>query len=119
MARMLRTSPRTQFCGGAPQSDDGVSVGRAVRFADGCRQHRVSAGRSAGFDARKISTRTSDKLAQVLEVESVLDKLPGELSTGMRRAVAIARALAQNPEAILYDEPTTMVDPIMARTWAT
>jgi phospholipid/cholesterol/gamma-HCH transport system ATP-binding protein len=44
----------------------------------------------------------------------VLDKLPGELSTGMRRAVAIARALAQNPEAILYDEPTTMVDPIMA-----
>jgi phospholipid/cholesterol/gamma-HCH transport system ATP-binding protein len=54
------------------------------------------------------------KLAKMLEVEEVLQKLPSELSTGMKRAVAIGRALAQNPEAILYDEPTTMVDPIMA-----
>jgi phospholipid/cholesterol/gamma-HCH transport system ATP-binding protein len=54
------------------------------------------------------------KLAKMLEVEEVLDKLPGELSTGMRRAVAMARAFAQNPDAILFDEPTTMVDPIMA-----
>jgi len=54
------------------------------------------------------------KLAHMLEVEDVLDKIPSELSTGTKRAVAIARALAQNPEAILYDEPTTMVDPIMA-----
>jgi phospholipid/cholesterol/gamma-HCH transport system ATP-binding protein len=54
------------------------------------------------------------KLAHMLEVEDVLEKLPGELSTGMRRAVAIARSLAQNPDALLYDEPTTMVDPIMA-----
>jgi phospholipid/cholesterol/gamma-HCH transport system ATP-binding protein len=54
------------------------------------------------------------KLAHTLEVDDSLDKLPGELSTGARRAVAIARSLAQNPEAILYDEPTTMVDPIMA-----
>jgi phospholipid/cholesterol/gamma-HCH transport system ATP-binding protein len=54
------------------------------------------------------------KIAHMLEVDDVLDKLPSELSTGMKRAVAIGRALAQNPEAILYDEPTTMVDPIMA-----
>lgn len=55
-----------------------------------------------------------EKLAHMLEVEDVLDRIPSELSTGTKRAVAIARALAQNPEAILYDEPTTMVDPIMA-----
>jgi phospholipid/cholesterol/gamma-HCH transport system ATP-binding protein len=54
------------------------------------------------------------KIAQMVEVENVMDKLPSELSTGMKRAVAIGRALAQNPEAILFDEPTTMVDPIMA-----
>ena len=55
-----------------------------------------------------------DKLAKMLEVQDVLDKLPSELSTGMKRAVAMARAFAQNPDAILFDEPTTMVDPIMA-----
>ena len=54
------------------------------------------------------------KIAKMVEVENVMDKLPSELSTGMKRAVAIGRALAQNPEAILFDEPTTMVDPIMA-----
>jgi phospholipid/cholesterol/gamma-HCH transport system ATP-binding protein len=54
------------------------------------------------------------KYAKMLEVEEVLDRLPNELSTGMKRAVSIARTLAQNPDAILYDEPTTMVDPIMA-----
>lgn len=54
------------------------------------------------------------ELMEMLEVAEFADKLPAELSTGTKRAVAIARALAQDPEAILYDEPTTMVDPLMA-----
>jgi phospholipid/cholesterol/gamma-HCH transport system ATP-binding protein len=54
------------------------------------------------------------EFSEMLEVTDIEDKLPSELSTGMKRSVAIARALAQNPEAILYDEPTTMVDPLMA-----
>lgn len=54
------------------------------------------------------------QFADMLEVSQLDDKLPSELSTGIKRSVAIARALAQDPEAILYDEPTTMVDPLMA-----
>ncbi len=50
----------------------------------------------------------------MLEVSQFADRLPSDLSTGAKRAVAIARALAEDPEAILYDEPTTMVDPLMA-----
>ena len=54
-------------------------------------------------------------LLKLLEIDELADSLPSELSTGMKRAAAIARALAARPEAILYDEPTTMVDPLMAQ----
>src|SRR3979411_844746 len=50
----------------------------------------------------------------MVDLLEVRDAYPGELSTGHRRAVAIARALAAQPECVLYDEPTTMVDPIMS-----
>ncbi|HEX5423639.1 MAG TPA: ATP-binding cassette domain-containing protein [Candidatus Acidoferrales bacterium] len=54
------------------------------------------------------------ELLEMLEVGELANRLPSDLSTGMKRAVAIARALAEDPDAILYDEPTTMVDPVMA-----
>ena len=69
--------------------------------------------KQAGLEFEDIDAYVA-KLAKMLEVDEVLDKLPSELSTGMKRAVAMARAFAQNPDAILFDEPTTMVDPIMA-----
>jgi len=65
------------------------------------------------LDQDHIDRRVSE-LLEMLEVTQFADSLPADLSTGMKRAVAIARVLAQDPEAILYDEPTTMVDPIMA-----
>lgn len=61
----------------------------------------------------QIDARVAELLT-TLEVAEFADKLPDELSTGTKRAVAIARGLAQDPEVILYDEPTTMVDPLMA-----
>lgn len=54
------------------------------------------------------------ELLEMLEVSQFADLLPSDLSTGTKRSVAIARALADEPDAILYDEPTTMVDPLMA-----
>lgn len=53
-------------------------------------------------------------LLRLVDLEDAADSYPSDLSTGYRRAVAIARALAAQPECILYDEPTTMVDPIMS-----
>jgi phospholipid/cholesterol/gamma-HCH transport system ATP-binding protein len=55
------------------------------------------------------------RLLELVGAEDVEEALPASLSTGRRRAVAIARALSAQPEVVLYDEPTTMVDPIIAR----
>jgi phospholipid/cholesterol/gamma-HCH transport system ATP-binding protein len=55
-----------------------------------------------------------DGLLRLVDLEEYRDAYPADISTGFKRAVAIARALAAQPECILYDEPTTMVDPIMS-----
>jgi len=55
-----------------------------------------------------------DGLLNMVGLLHYRDVYPADLSTGYKRAVAIARALAAQPECILYDEPTTMVDPIMS-----
>jgi phospholipid/cholesterol/gamma-HCH transport system ATP-binding protein len=67
-----------------------------------------------GMTEEEIQAKVS-QLINVVGADDVADALPASLSTGRRRAVAIARALALDPEVVLYDEPTTMVDPIIAR----
>lgn len=68
-----------------------------------------------GLSKDECERRVQEKL-QLVEIEELADLMPSELSTGMKRAVAIARGLAVEPQAILYDEPTTMVDPLMSQT---
>jgi phospholipid/cholesterol/gamma-HCH transport system ATP-binding protein len=53
-------------------------------------------------------------LLSLVDLLEYRDAYPSDLSTGHRRAVAIARAVAAQPECLLYDEPTTMVDPLMS-----
>ena len=74
-----------------------------------------------GFSLRQ-QTHLSDKEIKRIAIEKlalvglrgVEDQMPSDLSGGMRKRVGLARAIAMEPEILLYDEPTTGVDPIMA-----
>ncbi|HEX7157770.1 MAG TPA: ATP-binding cassette domain-containing protein, partial [Edaphobacter sp.] len=90
-------------------------------FQNGALFDSITVGENVAFPLRERGDLDEDQILQVVKgllemvgVAGMEDLLPSDLSTGMKRSVAIARALAAQPEAILYDEPTTMVDPLMA-----
>lgn len=90
-------------------------------FQNGALFDSISVGENVAFPLRERGDLAEDQIFQVVNgllemvgVAGMADLLPSDLSTGMKRSVAIARALAAQPEAVLYDEPTTMVDPMMA-----
>jgi phospholipid/cholesterol/gamma-HCH transport system ATP-binding protein len=68
-----------------------------------------------GLELRETDARVREALGFV-EMEDAIDKLPDELSGGMKRRVAIARALASRPPIVLYDSPTAGLDPITSQT---
>ncbi|MCI0361905.1 MAG: ABC transporter ATP-binding protein [Planctomycetaceae bacterium] len=84
---------------------DSMTIGQNVAFP--LRQHRQ-------VTDSQVQELVLARLAEVGLPDSVVVKKPAELSGGMRKRVGLARALVMNPELMLYDEPTTGLDPIMS-----
>ncbi len=106
-------------------SEEGM---RAIRkrvtmvFQNGALFDSLSVRENVAFPLRERGGLADDQIDQIVGrlidlvgAQDVADVLPASLSTGRKRAVAMARALAAQPEVVLYDEPTTMVDPLIAR----
>jgi phospholipid/cholesterol/gamma-HCH transport system ATP-binding protein len=84
---------------------DSLTVGDNVAYS--LREEHV--------DEAEIEVRVRESL-RFVEMEDAIDKLPSELSGGMRRRVSIARALVANPHVVLYDSPTAGLDPVTSQT---
>src|SRR5258708_17215843 len=91
-------------------------------FQNGALFDSLTVGENVAFPLREGRDLNEEQIYEIVDgllkmvgVQEMRDLLPSDLSTGMKRSVAIARALAARPECVLYDEPTTMVDPLMAQ----
>ena len=90
-----------------------------MSFQEGALFDSMTVGENVGFPlARQTKMTVSERRARVEEclelvrLSGVADKLPSQLSGGMRRRVGFARAIAVEPEILLFDEPTTGLDPV-------
>jgi phospholipid/cholesterol/gamma-HCH transport system ATP-binding protein len=102
---LTRERTRFGFVFQASALFDSMTIGQNVGFP--LREHTKSS-------SAEIQGTVLARLAEVGLPEAILSKKPAELSGGMRKRVGLARALALNPEIVLYDEPTTGLDPIMS-----
>src|SRR5437588_4641777 len=91
-------------------------------FQNGALFDSLTVGENIALPLRERRDLTEDQIYQIVDgllemvgVGHMRDLLPSDLSTGIKRSVSIARALAAQPEWRVYDEPTTIVDPLMAQ----
>jgi phospholipid/cholesterol/gamma-HCH transport system ATP-binding protein len=110
------------ICGFAEDQMQQIRRKVTMVFQNGALFDSLSVGENVAFPLRERRELAEDQIQQIVNgllemvgVSGMTDLLPSDLSTGMKRSVAIARALSSQPEAILYDEPTTMVDPLIGR----
>ncbi|HEX7285996.1 MAG TPA: ATP-binding cassette domain-containing protein [Candidatus Angelobacter sp.] len=103
------------------QQMEGIRKKVTMVFQNGALFDSLTVGENVAFPLRERRDLDEAQIYQIVDglldmvgVKAMRDLLPSDLSTGMKRSVAIARSLAAQPECILYDEPTTMVDPLMA-----
>jgi phospholipid/cholesterol/gamma-HCH transport system ATP-binding protein len=109
------------ICGLSEEQMQAIRRKVTMVFQNGALFDSLSVGENVAFPLRETRELVEDQIQQIVKglletvgVTGMTDLLPSDLSTGMKRSVAIARALSAQPQAILYDEPTTMVDPLIA-----
>jgi phospholipid/cholesterol/gamma-HCH transport system ATP-binding protein len=108
------------ICGFAEKQLQAIRRKVTMVFQNGALFDSITVGENVAFPLRERHDLAEDQIQKIVTgmldmvgVSNMENLLPSDLSTGMKRSVAIARALASQPEAVLYDEPTTMVDPLM------